>query len=399
MSHHSVLIITEVFSPEEFLINDIAQQWIAEGKKVSVLTRNPSYPFGKVFKGYTNKLYSKKEENGMTIHRYHILENYKEDKFRRVLNYIWNSILASMIALIFLRKNKNIFIYHTGPLTVALPGVLLKKMNNGKATIWTQDLWPAVAFAYGVKSTRFNVWFIEKFVNFIYKNCDKVLTTSKPFQQDIQKRISGKIEFIPNWPMNVFWNGAVKTTSSDRRKFSFTFAGNIGEPQNLDNIIMAFHQWSEKPEDVELNIYGDGSAWKHLQSIITREGIRQVYLKGRVPVTSIPAIYQESDVLIISLRKDEVMEKYVPAKFSTYLIAGKPIFGVIAGAVKDYIVEFSLGYISDPENRNEITKGFEYFISLTPDEKLRITERANTLYEKEFEAEMNMKKLTDIVFT
>jgi len=398
VKHDSVLIITEVFSPEEFLINDIAQKWMSEGKQVNVLTRNPAYPFGRIFKGYRNKLYSRKLENGITIHRYHIIQHYKDSKSRKVANYIWNTFLATIIALLLLRKNKNIFIYHTGPLTVALPGVLLKKINRGSITIWTQDVWPDVAFAYGLKKTKFAVWFIDKFVNFIYRNCNKVIATSKPIQQDIQKRILSFIEFIPNWPTSVFQNGISVNKTPDERKFTYTFAGNIGVMQNLDKIIIAFHQWARNRVDVEFNIFGDGSAWNELQSIVKANNILNVHLKGRVPVAQIPEIYNVSDVLIISLRKDEVLEKYVPAKFSTYLISGRPIFAIMSGAVKDYVLNYKLGYAANPQDINEIIEGFEYFTTLPKGEIEQIKVRASALYKDEFDAELNFKKLTNIVF-
>ncbi len=398
MEPESVFIITEVFNPEEFLINDIAEKWMSEGKQVNVLTRNPAYPFGKIYKGYANKFYSKKIENGITVYRYHIIRNYKDSKYRKMANYIWNTILATTLTLLFHRKNKNIFIYHTGPLTVALPGILLKKLNRGQVTIWTQDVWPDVAFAYGLKNSKFNVWFIEKFVNFIYKNCNRIITTSKPIQQDIYKRVSEMPEFIPNWPMKVFENGVSVKSTTEHPKLTFAFAGNIGVMQNLDNIILAFHQWAGNRNDVEFNIYGDGSAWSDLQTLIMESEIKNVHLKGRVPVEKIPAIYQESDVLIISLRKDAVLEKYVPAKFSTYLSAGKPIFGILSGAVQDYLQQYNLGYVASPHDLIEIGKGFEFFTKLSVEEKIQIKERAINLYKSEFDSDTNMKKLTSIVF-
>ena len=53
------LIIGEAFYPEEFPINDLVKEWEKAGYQLEVLTRSPSYPFGKVFKGYKNKLYQK----------------------------------------------------------------------------------------------------------------------------------------------------------------------------------------------------------------------------------------------------------------------------------------------------------------------------------------------------
>jgi glycosyltransferase involved in cell wall biosynthesis len=281
---------------------------------------------------------------------------------------------------------------------VALPGVLLKKMNRGKVVIWTQDVWPDVAFAYGLGKNKMTVWLIEKFVSFIYNNCNTVITTSRPVQRDLSGRIGRIPYFIPNWPMNVFHHTSTQNGNRDNEQHVFTFEGNIGVMQNLNTIVMAFHQWSHNRRDVRFDIYGDGSAFPELQRIIRDNVITNVHLKGRVPVDQIPGIYEASDVLLIPLRNDPVLEKYVPAKFSTYLMAGKPIFGVISGAVKDYIDEYKLGHFANPDDIEEITKGFEYFLHLSPLEKMEIQFRSRNLYEKEFDATRNLELLTSLVF-
>ena len=57
MRNHIVkkaLVLCEVFHPEDFLINDLVQEWEKKGYELEVLTRVPSYPFGKVYNGYKN---------------------------------------------------------------------------------------------------------------------------------------------------------------------------------------------------------------------------------------------------------------------------------------------------------------------------------------------------------
>lgn len=52
-----VLVLGEAFYPEDFLINDLVREWEKDGYQFEVLTRAPSYPFGKVYEGYKNKIY------------------------------------------------------------------------------------------------------------------------------------------------------------------------------------------------------------------------------------------------------------------------------------------------------------------------------------------------------
>ena len=58
-----ILIVTECFYPEEFKINDVALSWKVKGYDVDVLTLVPTYPLGKIYPGYKNKIYSKGERS------------------------------------------------------------------------------------------------------------------------------------------------------------------------------------------------------------------------------------------------------------------------------------------------------------------------------------------------
>jgi hypothetical protein len=50
----NILIISQYFWPENFRINDLAQELANRGHRVSVLTGLPNYPNGRVFNEYRN---------------------------------------------------------------------------------------------------------------------------------------------------------------------------------------------------------------------------------------------------------------------------------------------------------------------------------------------------------
>ena len=47
-----ILIVSQYFWPEQFRINDIAEDLVNKGHKVDVLTGVPNYPQGKIFEDY-----------------------------------------------------------------------------------------------------------------------------------------------------------------------------------------------------------------------------------------------------------------------------------------------------------------------------------------------------------
>ena len=48
----NILIVTQYFFPENFRINDFAEEFKNRGHKITVLTGVPNYPNGKFYNGY-----------------------------------------------------------------------------------------------------------------------------------------------------------------------------------------------------------------------------------------------------------------------------------------------------------------------------------------------------------
>ena len=70
MKKQRLLILTERFFPEEFLINDLATAWQQRGYEVELLTQVPSYPHDRIYDGYTNRLFQTTHEfHAIPIHR------------------------------------------------------------------------------------------------------------------------------------------------------------------------------------------------------------------------------------------------------------------------------------------------------------------------------------------
>lgn len=383
MINKKALVVTEVYSPEDFLINDLVDSWNKEGFQIEVLTRNPSYPFGKVLEGFKNKIYQRDIINGVVVHRFYVIPGYQKSTIIKILNY-FNYVFWSFWILLFIgRRFDRVFIYQTGPLTNALTVSFFKKIFKYKIAIWTQDLWPETVYAYGIKKTKFIDFVLKKLVKYIYKRCDIIYVSCKGFKERLQKYVPEKeIEWIPNWNLV---NGISEDNVSLPGLFNFTFAGNIGKVQNLENIIVAFKNVSQKFPNAYLNIIGDGSHLETLKDIVNNLTIDNVNFTGRQPLNKMPAFFSQSDVLIISLIDVPLYEIMIPSKFQSYLTASKPIFGVMKGEVDTIIRDYNLGICALPSDIDSIEKGFMKFLSLPKEELMEFSNNSKDLSNKHFE--------------
>ena len=157
MTDKKILIVTECFYPEEFKINAIAISWIEKGFDIDVITLTPTYPLGKVFEGYKNKLFYKGYYQGISIYRVFAVTGYQNNAFNKFLKYFNFMILGSIVAIFLGRKYDYVFGYNLGALTDMVPAILIRKLYRKPVLFWVQDLWPDSVYAYGYKKIYYCV--------------------------------------------------------------------------------------------------------------------------------------------------------------------------------------------------------------------------------------------------
>ena len=386
MNKKKILIVTEYFYPEEFKINEVAVAWKEKGYDVDILTQNPTYPFGQVFDGFSNKWYSKETYKGMDIYRVKAVTGYRESLFKKLLKYFTFMILGSIVGLKIGKKYDYIFGFDVGALTGMVPAILLNKFYNKKTTLWIQDIWPDSVYAYGFKKTKFLEYILNGFVKFVYRNTTNFAISGKGFKKKILPYLDQNktIEYLPNWADEFNKELDSFEFSMDKKKH-FTFAGNVGKVQNLDNIIKAFGTLSDKDlAKAQLNIIGDGSELENLKDLVHKNSFKNIVFWGRQPRDEMYKYFKGSDFLLVSLVDKPIFSLTVPAKIQTYIASSKPILAIINGDTADIIKDNNLGFVSKPDDIEEIKNIFIQAVNTNKSEMKRFTE--------------NCEKLTKIIF-
>ena len=393
-----ILIVTEYFYPEEFKINEIALAWKDKGYEVDILTQNPTYPFGKIFDGYKNRWYYKDNYNGMTVYRVKAVTGYKESLFKKLLKYFTFMFLGSIVALFIGRKYDYVFGFDIAALTGMVPAIILKKVYKKPVTLWIQDVWPESVYAYGFKKTRFLSFMLDGFVRFVYRNTSSFAVSGKGFISKIKAYIhdNQEIEYLPNWA-DEFNKDLDLFKFSKEKKIHFTFAGNVGKVQNLDNIINAFGKLGDKYKSfTQLNIIGDGSHLESLKNLVDENNFDNIIFWGRKPRDEMYKYFKASDFLIVSLVDEPIFSLTVPAKLQTYIAANKPILAVINGDASDIVRDNNLGYCAQPDNILEISEAFIKCIQTDEKEREKFTKNCKSLTDTTFNKERIINSLLEL---
>ncbi len=396
MKNKKILIVTECFYPEEFKINDLALFWKKQGYDVDILTLVPTYPFGKVYKGYKNKIINKEVFQGINIFRLRAVTGYQDSLLKKFLKYINFMVLGSIKAILIGKNYDYIFGFNMSSLTGMVPAVIIRKLYKKPLMLWVQDIWPDSVYAFGFKRTKILSFFLDNLVTFVYQNVSAIAISGKGFETKLKKYVKKDLQFnyLPNWADDLNMDIKAYNFSEDER-VQFTFAGNIGKVQNLEKIIMAFCTVKQTINKAQLNIIGDGSNLNNLKKIACSN--QNVVFHGKKRRENMSMFYKGSDFLIVSLTDEPIFALTVPAKTQTYIAAKKPIIAVIRGDTADIIRENNLGICANPSNISSIRKVFETCINMTKDEQIKFTKNSDEVLKKHFNKDSTISKITNIL--
>jgi len=333
-----VLIVSQYFWPENFPINDLAKGLRQRGHDITVLTGMPNYPEGRFYPGYKSFSIRKDYYDGIKIVRVPMVPKGNGNAVRMLL-YYWSLALAACLLIpFFFRKNVDlVFVYQPSPITVGLPALVLKAMEQTSVWIWVQDLWPETLAGTGMVRSPFLLKVTDGLVRFIYSKCDRVLVQSQAFAPRILKKgvPRQRIRFFPNSAPELYKPTVVESDASERnlmpQGFRVLFAGNIGRAQDIPTILSAAEKLKQERE-IHWVILGDGPMRPWAEERIRARGLEKtVHLLGRYPEQAMPRFFSFADVLLVTLKKDPVFAITIPSKIQSYLACGRPIVAALDG--------------------------------------------------------------------
>ena len=399
MKEKHILVISQYFYPEQFRINDICTEWVKSGYKVTVVTGIPNYPEGKFFKGYG--LFKKRKEiyNGIEIIRLPLIPR-GNNSIMLILNYL-SFVFSGFFWKMFTKINADhVFIFEVSPMTQALPGIWYAKKRKIPCFLYVQDLWPEnVEIVTGLKN-KIILNPIGKMVDYIYRNCDLIFTTSKSFVDSIVERDvpKSKVFYWPQYAESFYrplQNVECSKIPNDG-KLNIIFTGNIGYAQGLDLLPKAANLLKHNGLDkkVRFNIVGDGRYKTELLEKIKNNNLDYMFnIIDKQPAEKIPAFLSKCDAAYLSFADEELFNKTIPAKLQSYLACGIPIIASAGGESQRIINESKSGFCTKTGDEEGLVSSIIKFMNLDDKTKVEMGNRARTYYEENFNKELLLDEM------
>ncbi len=395
-----VLIVSQYFWPESFRINDLVLGLTERGYEVTALTGKPNYPTGSFFRGYGfwTPLYD--DYKGVRVVRVPIIPRGRGGRARLVLNYVSFVLSASLFGPLLCRGRYDaIFVFEPSPVTVGLPAIVFKWLNNAPILFWVQDLWPDSLLATGAVQSPATLRLVERLVRFIYRNCDRILVQSQRFRSSIERLgvESDRIVYFPNTAEALYIPVTLDSNAPERTMlpsgFRVMFAGNIGAAQDFGTILSAAERLRERT-DIHWIIFGEGRRFSWVQEQVRRRRLDAVvHLMGHHLVESMPRYFSLSDVMLLTLKKHSVFALTIPAKLQSYMACAKPIIAAIEGEGARIIREAGAGLAVPMEDPEALAEAVLTLYQMPQTQRGEMGTQGRRYFEEHFERGMLLRRL------
>lgn len=365
------------------------------GHEVEVITGFPNYPHGKMYPGYSIKLYHREVRDGVTVHRVPLYPNHDHSALRRVLNFLSFMLSASTLGAIRARKADVVLVYST-PGTVGLVGIVARRLFRRPFLLYVQDVWPDTVTATGMLPswlTRPTTWVLGRFCDAVYRSAVRIAVISPGMKELLVSRgvPEAKVEVIYNWVDETRFYPC--TSSRDPERFEIMYAGSIGGVQGLDVAIRAL---AATPSDsgIVLRFIGSGVAAEELQRLSEELGIsHRVLFEGSRDLSEMAEVMASAHAQLVCLKDLPLFRITMPSKIQAILASGAPIVVSAPGDAADLVAESGAGIATSAGDAEELAKAFLWLRSLSACELDALGKAGRAFYEARLCAGVGARRL------
>lgn len=233
----------------------------------------------------------------------------------------------------------DLIIAPTPPITLVDLASSIKKKHQAKFYLMLRDIFPqnAVDLGFMKKNSFIHKYFRSK-EDKLYHTADYIGCMSEGNIQYLinhnSKLQQQKLHELKNF--QVLYKDYGKDHSRLKRlyniedKFVVVFGGNMGKPQQLENVL-ALAKSCQEYEEVLFLILGEGVQMEHLSKKINALEIKNIRIQGTIPKREYQDLLNVCDLGLISLHQNFTIPN-IPSKTLDYFNVGLPVLASIDSA-------------------------------------------------------------------
>jgi glycosyltransferase involved in cell wall biosynthesis len=359
------LILTQYYPPEvgapQVRLQAMVRELLARGHQVEVVTAIPNHPLGRYFPGFKNRLYSRENRQGITVHRTWIYPAVGAG-LKRIFNYL--SFTGSSFWGMMKAGRPDYVWVESPPLFLGWTAMAYSRFRRVPFIFNIADLWPDSIIELGLMGNGLAARMLYMAERAIYKRAKYVIAVTQGIRErltDSKGLPARKILYLPNGvDTDMFRPGTYdRQLASDlglEEKNIILYSGTLGFAQGLESVLKAFEMIKESHRQIILLMVGSGSERKKLQQMAQERNLDNVRFLDPVPPEMINKYLSISLAGLVSLKDLELFRGARPSKMFPIMSCGKPVIFCGRGEGAGLVRESRGGVVVPPEDPEALAK-------------------------------------------
>lgn len=359
-----ILFLSHYFPPE---VNAPAsrtyehcKQWVRDGHDVTIVTCAPNHPRGKIYEGYSNKLFQREEKDGIKVIRLWTYVTANEGFVKRTLNYV-SYMVAVIFAMPFLPK-ADVVVSTSPQFFNGLAGYFVSRVKRIPWVLEIRDLWPESILVVGAIKNRAIIKSLEYLEMFAYRKAERIVPVTDAFKHYMVGKgvAAGKIEVIKNGVDLDFYQAVPEDNPLSRElglegKFVASYFGTHGMAHHLETILEVAQELKAQ-RDIVFLMVGDGAEKTRLAAMREEMGLENVMMIGQQSKDKMPLLWGLSNVSLVLLKKSDLFKSVIPSKIFESMAMQKPIILGVEGESQEIIETADSGRCIEPANGKQLAE-------------------------------------------
>lgn len=331
-----ILIIALNYAPELVgcakYTTELAEDLVARGHAVEVVTGPPYYPAWKVAPGYSGARWTREILNGVAIHRTPLYVPPEPSGLKRVAHLASFGAAAAPAAISVARRFKPDLVFAVAPtLTAAATALIAAKVAGAASWLHIQDFEVDAAFDLGLLSNRFARRAALGLEAGLLRRFSRVSSISPAMVQRLGAKGVAAVRTVEfrNW-VDVDAVPVFASTNTDyRRELNIDperivalYSGNMAGKQGLEALGQVAAELRAAQAPVTLLLCGDGPARAALETAC--QGMDTVRFLPLQPMERLGELLGTADIHLLPQRP-EAADLVLPSKLTGMLASGRPV--------------------------------------------------------------------------
>lgn len=406
----NIAVFTHYFSPEggaaSHRMAGLVTYWSRLGHNITVVCPFPNYPIGRKQPADSWRLRRVERlcPSGARVIRTYVYAHPHRTAVRRLVNYI-SYAMSALLAVPFVGR-PDVVVFSSGPLFVAIPGLIAARVSGARLVMDVRDLWPERVVSIGGISRRNPVVIALRWLAHVAeKRADLVVAVTPSLMRRLLTDHGvpeHKVKFIPNGVDLEEVDALLRRARADAPPWRtgglrVVESGTVGLVQSPETLIRAAQLLEQRnPDWGEIVVLGDGPKLLEVRRRVAQHGLKTIRFLGHMRASEMFRYLATADVGVVSLTDNPHNELAIPRRLMDYLAAGLPVAYAGRGDGAQIVAGEGVGCVVAPEDARALADLLDWFAQ-APERRRLMGARARQLAEARFDVRLLARRYLDLI--